>query len=42
MTLSKDAETGISLAIPEISANVSLLFPTYTELYRVIQIPSYT
>ena len=36
MTLSKNAETGISLAIPEISSEVSLLIPTYTDLYRVI------
>ena len=36
MTLSKNAETGISLAIPEISAEVSLLIPTYTYLYQVI------
>ena len=42
MTLSEDAETGIPLAIPEISAEVPLLIPTYTELYRVILIPSYT
>ena len=38
MTLSKNAEleTGISLAIPEISAEVSLLIPTHPDLYRVI------
>ena len=38
MTLSKSAETGISLAIPapELSLEVSLLIPTYTHLYRVI------
>ena len=36
MTLSKNAETGISLAIPEISAEVSLLIPTYPDIYRVI------
>ena len=40
ITLYKNAETGISLAITEISAEVSLLIPTYPELYRVI--PSYT
>ena len=35
MTLSKNTEIGISLAVPEISAEVSLLFPA-----RLI--PSYT
>ena len=37
MTLSKNAETGISLAIPENSAEISLLsrrMPSYTELYH--------
>ena len=34
MTLLKNAETGISLAIPEIRAEVSLLIPTYTDLYH--------
>ena len=44
MTLSKNSETGISLAIPEISAEVSLLIPTYPDTYRVIpkwDIPGY-
>ena len=36
MTLSKNAETGISLAISELSLEVSLLVPTYTYLYQVI------
>ena len=42
MTLSKNAETGISLAIPEISEEKSLLIqviPTYPDLYRVTSIP---
>ena len=35
-SLLQNAETGISLAIPEISAEASLLIQTYTVLHQVI------